>query len=309
MSRRAFALVALASLCIGAPAAALNKQGMSAPADAVAHAGPAWINLSGYLFGGAMVYNPSYAARPDNSGRALTRWGAHVDVDLLDRRLTLSYDANVFSDADADSRLRPSEHDHIVGLLARWRSLELGTHYEIDSPADRPGMSQSYVDAHARWYWDLGAAWPALREKLPRQNVYGFFTIAGFLFNETYAARPDLSGLALLRAVAHVEIDLYRPYVTLSVDLNFFTDRQVNYGLVPSELDTTVGVVVHLGDFDIAVMAENDRPIDRGGLQQSYVSTILSYRFDARAIAAGARARRARAEAERAAQAGRLAQR
>ncbi len=68
--------------------------------------------------------------------------------------------------------------------------------------------------------------------------------------------------------------------MTLSLDLNFFTDRDTHDGLVPSELDTTAGLVVHLDQFDVAVIAENDRPVDRGGLRQSYVSALATWHFD-----------------------------
>ena len=39
--------------------------------------------LSGALTLGAALYNPSYAARPDNTGLALMRYAAHVDGDLI----------------------------------------------------------------------------------------------------------------------------------------------------------------------------------------------------------------------------------
>ena len=66
---------------------------------------------------------------------------------------------------------------------------------------------------------------------------------------------------------------------------------------MPSELDTTAGIVAHLGPCDVSLVGENDRPVDRGGLQQSYVSTLVSYRFDARQVLASLRppARMARA--------------
>lgn len=281
---RALSAIALfAAVHVTNPALALNKQGLSISAaeGADADKAPAQ-NVTGYVFAGALFYNPSYAARPDNTGRALTRWGGHLDLDLDRKYLTLTYDGNVFSDRDASSAARPSEHDHILGLLTRHGPLELGVHYETDRPADRAGDAQTYVDLDVRGYYDLFRAWPGLARTLPHQACMGFFTLAGFAYNRTYAARPDLSGLAMLRLVGHSEIDLYKPWLTFSIDLNFFTDRTVHAGLVPSELDITVGLVAHAGDFDVAVVAENDRPVDRGGVSQSYASLLLTYRFDVR---------------------------
>ena len=271
-------------------ASALNKQGLPLPVDEVSDedARPAQ-NLTGYVFGGTMLYNPSYAARPDNTGLALGRLGGHLDLDVWHKYLTIAYDGNVFTDRLAGNEATPSEIDHIVGLLTRHGDLELGVHLETDRPADRPGDSQSYVDASARYYFDAFRAWRALPEALPRQGWTGFFTLAGFAYNPTYAARPDLSGVALLRMVAHSEFDLWRPWVSLTIDLNAFTDRTTNAGLVPCELDTTAGVIVHLTTFDVSFVGENDRPVDRGGLQQSYVSTLVTYRFDAQHILASTR--------------------
>ncbi len=286
-----FSGLVLASALISPSARALNKQGLSAPVDTTEREGSAIApTLSGYVFGGALVYNPTYAARPDNTGLALFREGAHVDLDLYGKRLTVTYDANVFSDRASSSSPRPSEHDHIVGLVSRHGDLELGAHYETDRPADRPGDVQQYVDVHTRVYYDLARALPGLGRALPRQGLAGFFTLAGFAYNPTYAARPDLSGLALLRLVGHAELDLYRPWLTFSVDLNFFTDRLAHHGAVPSELDTTLGLALHLKSFDVSIVAENDRPLDRAGLSQSYVSTLLTYRFDLKGMMAPRRA-------------------
>jgi len=280
----------LATLLAPSAALALNKQGLSLPADQTGDVAPAPTqNLTGYVFGGALVYNPSYAARPDNSGLALVRTGGHADLDLYGKRLTLAYDGNVFSDRLAASTVRPSEVDHVVGVLTRGGDLELGTHFETDRPADRPGAAQTYVDVGGRFYFDLFERQRSLRAAFPRQGLTGFFAVAGFVYNPSYAARPDLSGFALLRMVAHSEIELYRPWLGVSLDLNFFTDRTTGAGLVPSELDTTAGVVVHLGSADVSVVGENDRPMDRAGLQMSYVSTLLTCRFDVRQMLARGR--------------------
>ena len=44
------------------------------------------------------LYNPTYAARPDNTGLALFRYAAHFDFDLIGRRLSIPLDLNMFTD-------------------------------------------------------------------------------------------------------------------------------------------------------------------------------------------------------------------
>lgn len=78
------ALIALvAPLTIAPRAAALDKQGS-------AHGGSvegrdSGFDLSGSVLVGTAFYNPSYAARPDNTGLAFMRYGAHADIDLIGR--------------------------------------------------------------------------------------------------------------------------------------------------------------------------------------------------------------------------------
>ena len=49
---------------------------------------------------GTALYNPTYAARPDNTGHALMRYALHADVDLLGAKLSAPLDLNLFSDRD-----------------------------------------------------------------------------------------------------------------------------------------------------------------------------------------------------------------
>src|SRR5437773_3185009 len=166
---------ALAAFLIFAatPASALNKQGEARRGEA---AGDGeflpFMDLTGYVFAGPFLYNPTYASRPNNSGRALFRFGGHFDWDLYRRWITLSYDANLFLDRDT---VAVSEWDHILGLLTfidigRGFGAQLGVHLESDRPMDPPGGSytQTYVDAMARLSYD-GA------------RLSGFFALGGFL--------------------------------------------------------------------------------------------------------------------------------
>src|SRR5262245_63858629 len=113
------AALAAAALTASA-AAALDKQG-SAHGGSVA--GSDWgISLDGNVSLGVSIYNPSYAARPNNTGLALFRYAAHTDLDLIGRRLSIPLDVNMFTDrlASGAAKLRPSELDFIGGLTTTW---------------------------------------------------------------------------------------------------------------------------------------------------------------------------------------------
>ena len=76
-------LVCAAALALAAtPARALDKQGsahgggLEGPTSGVAVGGSASLGVS--------LYNPTYAARPDNTGRALLRYALHGELSLLD---------------------------------------------------------------------------------------------------------------------------------------------------------------------------------------------------------------------------------
>jgi len=284
-------LVAAVGVAAVAPAHALNKQG--ARKEDTDGEEPVF-NVSGYLFGGAFLFNPSYAARPNNSGIALFRFGLHVDVDLYKRWLTLSYDMNSFTDGQGGvNPLTPSEYDHILGLLSNiglphgW-DLTLAVHWELDmpgneqAPARRPpdyvvGYTQSYADAYVR------ATWTGRR-------LMAFVALGGFVYNPTYASRPDNSGLALLRYVVHGEARLL-PWLTYRLDFNFFTDRDTA-PVTPTELDVTSEIGIALGrSFELRLLGEADLPIGlypaggphpttTPGLRQVYLAGLLQANFD-----------------------------
>src|SRR5262245_49330912 len=99
---------------------ALDKQG-SAHGGSVAGASEGFA-VTGSLLTGVSLYNESYAARPDNSGLALMRYAAHVDVDIIGRRLSVPIDVNMFSDKERAgvAKLAPSELDVISGVTSTW---------------------------------------------------------------------------------------------------------------------------------------------------------------------------------------------
>lgn len=240
--------------------------------------------LSGNVLLGAAVYNPSYAARPDNTGLALLRAAAHFDVDLIGSRLSIPVDLNMFTDRErrGAGKLVPSELDIITGLTSTWpidrTALELGARFEGDFPVDRGGFSQRYVDLRARLLFALSAYAPATQEALLGGDLTGALTLGLFAYNPTYAARPDNTGLALFRYALHLTLHVTTRFF-VAFDAVFFTDRE-RVIVAPSECDITPEIGVSLIEgLDLHIAYERDMPIDRGGLVQQLVLMHLSWDF------------------------------
>ena len=236
---------------------------------------------------GASLYNPTYAARPDNTGLALFRYALHLDVDLLGRLLSIPIDVNVLTDRERKKALifAPSELDLIGGVtstngLARGFDLELGARVEHDRPVDRGDFNQTYVDARARLLYSAAALSPALGPSLLDGDLSGYATLGWFAVNPTYAARPDNSGRALLRYAAHSELSLWHRRLALGADATFFSDRKADNPVAPSELDITGELIGRAEPFEVHVAYERDMPIDRGGLTQSLLYVVVAYGFD-----------------------------
>jgi hypothetical protein len=280
LARHAAVLLALLA---AAPALALDKQG-SAHGGSVAGATEGF-DVSGALMAGVSLYNPSYAARPDNSGRTLMRYAGHADVDLIGRRLSVPLDCNVFSDRDLAGarKLAPTELDAIAGLTSTWRlgpgSLEGGTRFEHDRPVDRAGARQTYVDVRMRYLYSLASSVPALADALHDGDLSGWATLGWFAYNRSYFARPDNTGLAFLRYALHGELSLWHDAVSFGVDATMFTDRRAHNVLRPSELDLTPELILRRSGFELHVAYERDMPIDRSGLVQHFVYLLAVWTF------------------------------
>jgi hypothetical protein len=279
--------VAVVCLTASSTAHALDKQ-------ASAHAGQlsgaaSGFALTGGLLAGAALYNPTFAARPDNSGHALGRVAPHFDIDLIGSRLSIPIDVNVFTDRDRPGlgKLAPSELDVISGLTTTWplggSALELGARVEGDFPVDRGGLTQSYADARARWLFSLANFWPDLQRAMQGGDISGAATLGWFIYNPTYAARPDNTGRALFRYAAHVTLQ-YTKYFFVGLDATFFTDRR-NHPLTPSELDFTPELGAKLIDgLDLHLAYERDMPLDRSTpdaprLVQHFLMLYLTWGF------------------------------
>lgn len=244
-------------------------------------------NVSGSIMLGAALYNPTYAARPDNTGHALFRYALHLDFDLLGRYLSIPIDVNSFTDRERKGAaiFAPSELDLIAGLtstngLSRGLDVEIGARVENDRPIDRGRFQQTYVDARARLLYSAAAVSPSFSDRLAQGDLDGYLTLGWFAVNPSYAARPDNSGRALLRYAAHGELSVWKRRLALGVDTTFFTDKRASNVVAPSELDLTGELIGRYEPFELHVAYENDMPIDRGGLSQSLLYAIVAYAFD-----------------------------
>lgn len=235
--------------------------------------------FGGYFLTGAFVKNPTFAARPDNTGLVGMRHMLHLETDLYKQYLTFYTDQNFFSDR-TDGWIKLSEWDGtfaFTGVLDRfnWR-----LQYERDAPLDRRGLKQAYADAlvTARFQAIQDSTW--WRRTFPHQN-FTAYAGAGWLFhNSQYFARPNNTGRALFRYVAHADLDVYKNKVVLYGDVNLFTDREASQTLNPSELDWIVGIAVRWQDMELAFYREEDRPLDQSGLVQKYFAVQLRFAFD-----------------------------
>ncbi len=264
------------------PAPALDKQGSAHGGSVDPHA--TGFDVSGNVALGTAFYNPSYAARPNNSGRALMRYAGHVDVDLFGPKLSIPLDVNLFTDRDRGgaAAFAPTELDVIAGLTTTHAvsggALEVGARVESDRPIDKGTYSQTYADVRARYLVSLGDRAPKLRSLLRGGTLSGWATLGWFAINPSYAARPDNSGSALLRYALHGEVSLWKDLLALGVDTTFFTDRERAW-FRATELDYTVSATVRRAPFSLQVALERDLPLDRSGFVQQFAYALLGYEF------------------------------
>jgi hypothetical protein len=284
-------LVCAAAVLAARPARALDKQG-SAHGGGIE--GPTeGFDFSGSASFGVSIYNPTYAARPDNTGLTLFRYAGHGDVDLIGRRLSIPIDVNMFTDRTAigfGRKLVPSELDIITGLTTTWRlgpgALEGGARFEIDATLDHGGYdsppasgTQKYGDVRARYLYSIAAIAPGIAPALRGGDVRGYFTLGWFAINNTYFARPDNTGLALFRYGVHTEISTWDDHLALGLDAVLFSDKQAENVFRPSELDFTPELIARFARYEVHLAYERDMPVDQGGLVQQFVYLLAVVSF------------------------------
>ena len=237
--------------------------------------------FGGYLLVAPFVYNPTFTARPDNTGLVGMRYMAHLEADLYKQYLTFYTDQNFFSDRK-NGWIELSEWDMtyaLTGLVDRWG---WRIQYERDAPLDRSGLTQAYADVLGTGNLHAAEDFSWWRKYFPHQNVNAYAGFGWLFHNSSYFARPDNTGRALFRYVAHIDIDLYKNKLVLYGDTNFFTDRELSNKLKPTELDWIVGLAFRfLDNYEVSVYREQDRSLDKPGtLIQEYWAVQLRYSFD-----------------------------
>ena len=258
---------------------ALEKYGRPLPEMEGAHDNSEEHWVRGYLLSGAFMSNPSFAARPDNSGLVGLRHMIHLETDLYKEYLQFYTDQNFFSDRQA-GWVSLSEWDSVYAFTGTAQNWGWRLQYERDAPLDRSGIIQAYADTLVTYRSADARSLSWWRSAFPEQNLTVYAGGGWFFHNQSYFARPDNSGRALFRYVAHADLDLYRNRVVLFVDGNLFTDRSASNALRPSEFDLVMGLAVRYHEMEIALIHERDLPLDRGGLVQRYVALQLRYEFE-----------------------------
>lgn len=278
------ALLILAVLWSPTEARALEKYGRPLPSlegtDSDENGREAEESLfGGYLLTGVFAHNPTFAARPDNTGLVALRHMLHLETDLYKQYLTFYTDQNFFSDRRT-GWIELSEWDSTYAFTGVVDHFSWRLQYERDAPIDRRGIKQAYADGLITAKLQSAQDMPWFRRMFPNQSLtmYGG---AGWLFhNSSYFARPDNTGRALFRYVGHADLNLYKEKVVLYGDLNFFTDREAGNQAQPTELDWIVGVALRWQGTELAVYHEQDQSLDRGGLVQKYLAVQLRFSFD-----------------------------
>ena len=279
-------VLALAVSLAARVASALDKQGSGAHGGTVEGADSGF-DFAGSFSAGVSLYNPSYAARPDNTGLTLFRYAAHADIDLVGRRLSIPVDLNFFTDREREGAgvLAPTEFDVIAGVTTTWglgdhAAFEGGVRVEHDRAVDRSGTSQTYADVRARVLGELAGE----RVGLAGHDLSGWLTAGWFSYNQartgTYFARPDNTGRALLRYAAHANVDLVPDTLSFAIDATFFTDSRAANPLRPSELDFTPELIFSAGTTEVHLAYERDLCLDRAGLTQEFLYVIVQRAFD-----------------------------
>ena len=216
------------------------------------------------------VHNTSFRARPDNTGIVKYRYLGHLEIQPHWSPVALVLDTNFFTDRDARNEFRPSEWDQAIGVLYRYEQWAALLRYERDMPIDKSGLVQAFGEIQGMWHHD----------DLLITNS-NFYAALGWLFStQTYFARPDNTGRALFRYVVHGELPLYREWLWLIGDTNFFTDREASNPIAVSELDWIVGVAVRWRAWEVMAFQETDQSVDRGGSSQKYIAIQLKWNWD-----------------------------
>ena len=112
-------------------------------------------DISGFFTLGWFAINPSYAARPDNSGSALFRYGYHGELSVWHDYFSVGLDLTMFTDRRSKNPVAPTELDLSYEAIVHFSPFEVHVVYERDMPTDQGGLTQSFVYALLVWNFDL----------------------------------------------------------------------------------------------------------------------------------------------------------
>lgn len=124
-------------------------------------------DISGFFTLGWFTINPSYAARPDNSGSALFRYGFHGELSVWHDYFSVGLDLTMFTDRRADNPVAPSELDLSYEAIVHLSPFEIHVAYERDMPVDQGGLVQAFVYSLFVWNFDLAKKPDPLETRVP----------------------------------------------------------------------------------------------------------------------------------------------
>jgi len=234
--------------------------------------------LKGYLLTAAYPYNPTFASRPDNSGLIGMRYMIHLETDLIGDYLQFYTDQNFFSDR-GNGFIELSEWTKIFTFTGTARQWNWRVQYEQDVPLDRKGIKQTYADVLVNFNFTPSNQYDWWRQRFPNQNLTFYMGNGWLFYNENHFARPDNTGQALFRYVAHGDLDLYKNQVIIFFDTNWLTDRTKSNMFTPTELDWIIGLALRWNNYELSVLHEQDIPLDQNGLIQKYIAIQMRYEF------------------------------
>jgi hypothetical protein len=117
-------------------------------------------DVSGWLTLGWFTFNPTYAARPDNTGSALFRYAVHSELSIIQDHISFGLDATMFTDRRNANFFGPTELDFTPEVIVRAPPIEVHVAYERDMPLDRGGLVQHFVYLLAGYEFDLAHIQP-----------------------------------------------------------------------------------------------------------------------------------------------------
>ena len=145
--------------------------------------------IGGYLLAGAFISNPSFAARPDNTGRVGMRYMLHAETDLYKKYLTFYSDQNFFSDRD-NGWIELSEWDQTYGITGAVDHWFWRMQYERDAPLDKSGLKQIYADGMVNYRIRSQEDWAWWRKMFPKNGLTAYAGLGWLFHNQQYFARP-----------------------------------------------------------------------------------------------------------------------